>query len=205
MQSGGLLWVNLNYPCPSLLTSSFRNRFLKISTLSSTSSSGVWHWKVEGNENIYLCFGCGLGMGELNTFVSSSLNVSDGPSASIEAEFESSGLGSFSGSNYRTDMDKYWNHYVECYQWGNWFSKWLTCFRTFFIKYVRKPAARNVSSRFSPYAGSTSNSPFRHCNVFSEIWTRLKRKLKKDFFFCFSIWIIVFLRMSERVWVCEKY
>lgn len=38
----------------------------------------------------------------VDTFVSSSLNVSDGPSASIEAVFDSSALVSFSGSNYST-------------------------------------------------------------------------------------------------------
>lgn len=43
-------------------------------------------------------------MGEQITFVSSSLNISDGPSASIDAEFESSALVSFSSSNYQTNI-----------------------------------------------------------------------------------------------------
>lgn len=51
----------------------------------------------------------------------------------------------------------------------------LTGFRTFAIKYVLRPAIRRASSRFSPYAGSTSNSPLRYASVLSEMCTRLKR------------------------------
>lgn len=57
----------------------------------------------------------------------------------------------------------------------------LTGIRTFLMKYVFNPAIRNVSSRFSPKAGSTSNSPLKHWRVFSEICTRLcgKKSRKK--------------------------
>lgn len=41
------------------------------------------------------------------------------------------------------------------------------------MKYVFKPAMRNDSSRFSPKAGSISNSPFMKLKVFSEMCTRL--------------------------------
>lgn len=45
----------------------------------------------------------------------------------------------------------------------------LTGFKTFLIKYVFKPAMRNASSRFSPNAGSISNSPDKNSSVFSDI------------------------------------
>jgi hypothetical protein len=49
----------------------------------------------------------------------------------------------------------------------------LTGLRTFVIKYVLSPAILRDSSRFSPKAGSTSNSPFKKLKVFSDMCTRL--------------------------------
>lgn len=54
----------------------------------------------------------------------------------------------------------------------------LTGLSTFVIKYVFRPAFLSASSRFSPNAGSTSNSPCRKLKVFSEIWTRLLESCK---------------------------
>ena len=54
----------------------------------------------------------------------------------------------------------------------------LTGLSTFVIKYVLRPAILRDSSLFSPYAGSTSNSPFKKLNVFSDIWTRLKEMIE---------------------------
>lgn len=50
----------------------------------------------------------------------------------------------------------------------------LTGINTLEMKYVLRPAIRNASSRRSPKAGSTSNSPLRKLKVMFEMWTRLK-------------------------------
>lgn len=55
----------------------------------------------------------------------------------------------------------------------------LTGLRTDLMKYVFRPAILKASSRFSPNAGSTSNSPCRKLKVFSEMWTRLLVKTRK--------------------------
>lgn len=52
-------------------------------------------------------------------------------------------------------------------------SRVLTGLSTFVMKNVFRPAILKASSRFSPNAGSTSNSPCRKLRVFSEMWTRL--------------------------------
>lgn len=52
----------------------------------------------------------------------------------------------------------------------------LTGLSTFVMKYVFRPAILKLSSLFSPYAGSTSNSPCRKLKVFSEMCTRLSEK-----------------------------
>lgn len=99
-----MLWVKLNwkkgkiYPWPSRLTNSFRSLFLKISTLSSSMASGVVHYimKRDNNNNRHEFSGLQMKNGKWNnliTFVSSSLNVSEGPSASIAGvPFASSAL-----------------------------------------------------------------------------------------------------------------
>jgi hypothetical protein len=56
----------------------------------------------------------------------------------------------------------------------------LTGLSTFVMKYVFRPAILRASSLFSPYAGSTSNSPCRKFNVFSEMCTRLLEKFAKQ-------------------------
>lgn len=52
----------------------------------------------------------------------------------------------------------------------------LTGLSTFVMKYVFRPAILKASSRFSPNAGSTSNSPLRKLMVFSEMCTRLLKR-----------------------------
>lgn len=120
-----------SYPWPSRLTSSFRNRFLKISSLLglSTSSTGVLHCisntlteqqqqnsPVKAYTNdfmemlihffILFCF-------DWLTFDSSSLNVSDGPSSSIwtAVVFDLSSpflLSSFSSENWKNPHTLNW-------------------------------------------------------------------------------------------------
>lgn len=62
----------------------------------------------------------------------------------------------------------------------------ITGLIVFMMKKVFMLAILRASSRRSPYPGSTSNSPFKKLNVFSDMCTRLKtqqllRFVKKNY------------------------